>query len=103
MKPDLTTDSQKNNGKTSHINGDNTVNEEEGQRFVSIGMVAAYSDMADKLARKLQMLEKAKVMFPQHTDYYDFIHSVIEIISDEHTYAQNMARVGREMHGETPQ
>jgi CTP-dependent riboflavin kinase len=74
--------------------------EEEGKKFVSIGMFAAYSDMADKLARKLQMLEKAKVMFPQHADYYD---SVIEIISDEHAYAQNMARVGREMHGETLQ
>jgi CTP-dependent riboflavin kinase len=70
--------------------------EEEGKRFVSIGMMAAYADVVDRLARKLQMLEKAKVMFPQHADYYD---SVIEIISDEHTYAQNMARVGREMHG----
>ena len=70
------------------------MNEDEGRRLISYGMVAAYSDMVDKVATKIGSLEKAKIIFPQHVDYYD---SVIELYEEEYLYCREMLRIGREM------
>lgn len=76
------------------------MDEENGKRYVSLGMFAAYSDMAEKLANKIAMFEKAKLTFPKHADYYD---SLIELYDDEYQYAKMMAQTGREMNGTTLQ
>ena len=68
--------------------------EDESKQLISYGMVAAYSDMVDKVATKIGSLEKAKIIFPQHVDYYD---SVIELYEEEYLYCREMLRIGREM------
>jgi hypothetical protein len=74
--------------------------EEKGRKLVSVGMTAAYDDMIKKIEHKMASLEKAKIAFPKHADYYA---GVIELYLDEYNYAKNMAQVGREMNGETIQ
>ena len=70
--------------------------EDESKRLISYGMAAAFADMLDKVATKIGSLEKAKIIFPQHVDYYD---SVIELYEEEYRYCKEMLRIGREMNG----
>jgi len=72
------------------------MNEDEGRRLISYGMTAAYSDMVDKVATKIGLLQRAKIEFPDHSEYYD---SVIELYEEEYLYCREMLRVGREMNG----
>ena len=72
------------------------MNEDEGRRLISYGMVAAYSDMVDKVATKIGLLQRAKIEFPDHSEYYD---SVIELYEEEYLYCREMLRIGREMNG----
>ena len=72
------------------------MNEDEGRRLISYGMAAAYADMVDKVATKIGLLQRAKIEFPDHSEYYD---SVIELYEEEYLYCREMLRVGREMNG----
>ena len=76
------------------------MNEDESKRLISYGMAAAFADMLDKVATKIGSLEKAKIIFPQHVDYYD---SVIELYEEEYLYCREMLRIGREMNNSTIQ
>jgi hypothetical protein len=76
------------------------MNEDESKQLISYGMAAAYADMVDKVATKIGSLQKAKVVFPQHVDYYD---SVIELYEEEYRYCKHMLRIGREMNQSTIQ
>ena len=70
------------------------MNEDEGRRLISCGMAAAYADMVDKVATKIGLLQRAKIEFPDHSEYYD---SVIELYEEEYLYCREMLRIGREM------
>ena len=59
-------------------------------------MAAAYADMVDKVATKIGLLQRAKIEFPNHSEYYD---SVIELYEEEYLYCREMLQVGREMNG----
>ena len=74
--------------------------EDESKQLISYGMVAAYSDMVDKVATKIGLLQRAKVEFPDHSEYYD---SVIELYEEEYLYCREMLRIGREMNQSTIQ
>ena len=72
------------------------MDEDESKRLISYGMAAAYADMVDKVATKIGLLQRAKIEFPDHSEYYD---SVIELYEEEYLYCREMLRIGREMNG----
>ena len=72
------------------------MNEDEGRRLISYGMAAAYADMVDKVSTKIGLLQRAKIEFPDHSEYYD---SVIELYEEEYAYCKEMLQIGREMNG----